>query len=178
MFLGTDKRASSEALGAVKSASAGQTEAAKQAAYSDAARRGVFRSPAMDKNIRDIENAGVAAYTNAAAELKSKEFDDRVNALKGAQDWLDGLDRHETNVAQINMAQAQLDLEKQRMAASAAAAGRGAAEDGRELVFRGDDGQDYVTTVGDFKLAGGLGLDPRSLAKPRAADPAASLSPV
>lgn len=148
---------------AAKSAALGSQKVAQDEIYRDALRRGIFRSGVTSRGIADTHRQAIASYTQAKTDIRQKkadaDFDDRLVALKGTQDWLNSMRQHiaqldatasqkEVGMAQVGLGYAQLELEKQKMAKAGGSRGNDFMDG--IITFKGQDGNDYQMTRREF----------------------------
>ena len=97
----------------------GQTRRARMSLMADAARRGVFRSGATGGLIRDVEIAGIQAYSSGVKDLliqkAMSDHEDMIKAIDAAQTWL-------ANTRQYQLGLEQNDIARQQVKATIAAA--------------------------------------------------------
>lgn len=97
----------------------GQTRRARMSLMADAARRGVFRSGATGGLVRDIEIAGIQAYSSGVKDLLIQkamaDHEDMIKAIDSSQTWL-------ANTRQYQLGLEQNDISRQQIKATLAAA--------------------------------------------------------
>lgn len=80
----------------------------RMALYADAARRGIFKSGVTSKNVLRIEREGLKAYTSGVRDLliekARSDHKDMLEAVQGAQIWLNGLRQYELGREQNSVA--------------------------------------------------------------------------
>lgn len=137
----------------------GQVSRAKQGIYSDAVRRGLFRSGTTSKGISMAENAGIKAYSSGVREILIQkamaDWQDMVKAVDSAQQWLNGVRQYELGKEQNAIAREQI---KATLAAAAMQAGasRYAADQALKGALAGagrkNTGSYYVDSTGSYVM--------------------------
>lgn len=112
--------------GTLMAATNAQVGRAKEGIYSDAARRGIFRSAVTSGSISRAENAGIAAYSAGVKDILMQkafaDYDDKVKALDAAQNWIQSARQYYLGKKQI---EATLEAAAMQAAASRYAADQG-----------------------------------------------------
>lgn len=103
----------------------GQIKRGEQNLYSDAARRGIFRSGVTSKAVRDVQNEGIRAYSSGVRDLIIKkmmaDYEDKQKAMDLGMKWLDSKRNYELGLERNAIARDQIKASLAAAAMQAAA---------------------------------------------------------